>query len=103
MPDGQYPSIAPTIVVALIGLPDAPRKFSGARTDATPQLPAGIVLNETQLLPGCSVREKQTAVGGTPVAPVSTALQAGGGGLGGGGADMRIGSRENEGVNVTTL
>ena len=79
----------------MIGLPDAPRKFSGARTDATPQLPAGIVLNEIQLLPGWSVREKQTAVAGTPV--VSTALQAGGGGLGGGGADMRIGSRENEG------
>ena len=78
----------------MIGLPDAPRKFSGARTDATPQLPAGIVLNEIQLLPGCSGREKQTAVGGT----VPTSLQAGGGGLGGAGDDMRIGTPKNDGV-----
>ena len=97
-PDGQYPSIAPWRADALIGLPDAPRKFSSARTDATPQPAAGTALNEIQFWPGCSGREKQTAGGG-----YAGPLQAGGGGLGGAGADMRIGSRENEGVNVTTL
>jgi len=46
-------------------------------------------LNEIQFWPGCSGREKQTAGGG-----YAGPLQAGGGGLGGAGADMRIGRRE---------